>query len=168
MAAVKTGFHTVVDKMAKVAAGIEKLAATRVMVGVPADKTGRGTGPINNAALLYIHENGAPEVNIPARPTLVPGIESVKTQIDAGLKKAGEFALDGRGDAVERQYHRVGAIGRVAVKNKITSNVPPPLAESTLAKRRARGATSTNTLIDKGGMRNAIEYVVRKTGEENQ
>lgn len=52
------------DRVAEVMAEIRKLTTSRVLVGVPAEETdrdpegGERAGPINNAALAYIHENG--------------------------------------------------------------------------------------------------------------
>lgn len=164
--AIKTGMTVLVDHVAKMAAGIELLASTRVMVGVPADKADRKEGPINNAALAYIHDKGAPEANIPARPFMEPAVESVAAEIRGGIGKAGEFALDGRLDAVERQYQRVGAIGRDAIKAKITDGPFAPLKPSTIAarksKRKSRNNQDIKPLIDTGALRNSINYVVRK------
>ena len=93
---MKSGLTVVFDETAKVIDGITKLASTRVMVGVPAEKGSRSDGePINNAALLYIHDNGAPEAGIPARETLMPGIMSVQGEINAGLEKTGRPRLMG-------------------------------------------------------------------------
>lgn len=170
----KTGVTVVLDRVQEVIKGIDLLASQRVMVGIPADKAARKDGsPISNAALLYIHDHGAPEVNIPARESLKPGVENVKGEIGDGLKKAGEFALDGRPDAVDRQFHRVGAIGRDAVKLKIGTGPFVPLKPSTIAKRRRRSkgskyrrkavtAADTTPLIDTAQMRNAVNYVLRK------
>lgn len=173
----------VLDKAAQVFEGIAALAAKRVMVGIPADNTDRkDDGPITNAALGYIHENGAPEVNIPARPWLVPGVKSDQQNITDGLKVAGELALDGNPQGVERQFHRVGLRTSSAVKAYLNAGVAPPLAESTLRGRAARGrkgakkelanraaggTASTELakpLIDTAQMRNAVTYVVRTSG----
>src|SRR5882724_12416208 len=66
-----------VDKVKEVQLAIRALANTRVMVGIPSDKAAR-KGKINNAQLGYIHEFGAPEVNIPPRPFLVPGVQGAQ------------------------------------------------------------------------------------------
>jgi len=163
---MKTGLTIVRDNLAKVSKAIDGIGRSRVMVGVPADKADRKEGPINNAALAYIQENGAPEVNIPPRPFMKPGVASVQPQIAAGLKKAGEFALQGRADAVNRQFHRVGAIGRDAIKAKITDGPFAPLKPSTIAarksKRKSRNNTDVKPLIDTGALRASISYVIRE------
>ena len=69
-----SGVFKVVDNLRKLTQGIEVLTTMQVMVGVPDDKSGRREGEINNAELAYIHDKGAPEANIPARPFMEPGI----------------------------------------------------------------------------------------------
>jgi phage gpG-like protein len=160
---MKPGLQTLVDNVARFTAGIEKLASTRVLVGVPAEKGSRKDGePINNAALAYIMEQGAPEAGIPARPFLKPGIESKQDDIAAALVKTGRAALDGKPEAVDRGYNITGLIGQNAVRAKINEGAPPPLKPATLAARRARGRTGDKPLIDTGQLRNSLTYVIRK------
>lgn len=175
----KNGLTVLFDRTAEFLEGVKVLTTTRVLVGVPADKAGRSEA-IDNASLAYIHDRGAPEANIPARPFMKPGIASVQDKIEAGLKKAGELALSNGGAAVARQYERVGTLARDAIKRKINEGIPPPLAESTLKARARRGRKGAvkelarrakglpadivyaKPLIDTGQLRNAISYVVRK------
>ena len=153
-----------VDNLAKVAAGIRLLAETRVMVGFPqdADKPRKDGEPINNATLGYIHDNGAPEAGIPARPFMRPGIKDSATEVQRRFKLAGKAALDAKPDSAMRQMEAAGMIAASAVKARINSNIQPALADSTLAARKRRGVKRTNTLVDTGQMRNAVTYVVRK------
>jgi hypothetical protein len=163
---VRTGLTIVRNNFAKVSKAIDGLGRSRVMVGVPSDKASRSGATINNAALAYIMENGAPEVNIPPRPFLKPGVASVQPQIAEGLRKAGKFALEGRSDAVDRQFQRVGAIGRDAIKAKITDGPFAPLKPSTIAarksKRKSRNNQDIKPLIDTGALRASISYIIRE------
>jgi hypothetical protein len=159
----KSGLIVVKDNYKAMAEGLRLLSDLRVMVGVPEDKSQRRDGDaISNAALLYVHENGAPEVGIPARPTLKPGVRDARVEIERRLKLAGQAALEGRPSSVRNQFAAAGQAGASAVKAKINSNVGPPLAPSTLAARKRRGVKRTNTLVDTGQMRNAVTYVVRE------
>lgn len=159
----KTGVTVVVDNMSKLVEGVAFLAHHQVMVGIPDDKSQRkDPQQISNADLLYIHENGAPEAGIPARPTLRPGVESVQKETERRLALAGQAALDARPQSARAQFEAIGMINASAVKNRINSNTPPPLRPGTLAARRRRGVKRTNTLVDTGQMRNAVTYVVRK------
>lgn len=181
-----------VDKVKLVQAAIKELANTRVMVGIPSDKaarTGKGQA-INNAQLGYIHEFGAPEVNIPARPSLYPGVRSVQdSSTIPRLKEAGKNALDGNKPAMLQQFHAIGLIASTAVKKRITDNIPPPLSPRTIAGRaRQRGTKSKRkselqyatlvsqgvspeaaqqqtgliALINTGGFLRSFTYVIRK------
>ena len=108
------------------------------------------------------HDNGAPEVGIPARPTTGPGVRDAKTEIERRLRLAGTAALDGKPQSVVNQFNAAGMAGAAAIKNRINSNTPPPLKPGTIAARKRRGVKRTNTLVDTGQMRNAVTYVVRR------
>lgn len=150
--------------------GLTELTQLRTMVGVPAEKAGREAvesgEPINNAAIAYIQDNGAPEVNIPARPFMRPGLESIKSDIAPMLKRAGKFALEGERESMLKQFHALGLKAQNAVRKKITDGPFTPLAPSTLAARRAAGRSGTKPLIDTGQLRRAITYVIRRKGKD--
>ncbi|MDE2403053.1 MAG: hypothetical protein KGL90_15460 [Burkholderiales bacterium] len=138
------------------------LVSSDVLVGVPAQSTDRDGGPINNATLAYIHENGSPKANIPARPFLVPGVKSVQDKVTSRLKKAADAALDGKPKLIDQQLHAAGLIAESSVKNTINAGIDPALADSTIAARNRRGRTGTVPLIDTGKLRNSITHVIRK------
>jgi phage gpG-like protein len=155
------------DRTGAVALALKLMGSLEVLVGIPAEKAPRTsaeakTQPINNAALGYIHNYGSPTQNIPARPFMEPGIKDARAGIEESLQRAGVAALDGNPDKMMQSLHAAGIKASTSVKNKINSNIPPPLGESTLAARRRRGRTGTKTLIDTGQLRNSITYVVRK------
>lgn len=159
----KSGIVKTIDNFAKLAEGVALLGRLHPMVGIPEDDSTRKDGDtITNAALLYIHENGAAEVGIPARPTMRPGIKNAMPEIERRLKLAGQAALDGKPQSVRNQMAAAGQAGASSVKRMINSNVGPPLKPSTLAARKRRGVKRTNTLVDTGQMRNAVTYVVRE------
>lgn len=179
------GLTVKVDRMRELVQQINKLTSKAVFVGVPSAEAGREAGadeeegPINNAALAYIHENGAPEANIPARPFLASGIEEGRTAIEGRLKKAADEALMGKRGNVDSAMEKVGQTAQSAVRRKINSGAFEPLADSTLrararrgrkgakeelerrAKGEAPGTADAKPLIDTGQLRNSITYVVR-------
>lgn len=160
-------FKVTVDKLPGIAKALKELAETRVMVGVPGDKIerkedGEGQNPINNAALMAIHESGAPEANIPARPVVHPTISDNKANIEAYLEKAGDRALDGDVSGMNKTYAALGLFMQNKLRAKITTGPFDPLSERTLAGRRAKGRTGTKPLIDTGQLRRALTYVIRK------
>ncbi len=164
----QNGVYKMKDNLPSVLEGIRKLANTRVMVGIPGDNTlrqpgeGGGSSPINNATLAYIHENGAPEAHIPPRPFLKPAVEAMAPQIEKRLRAAAEAALKGNVEGVDKQLNALGLEAQAEVRKKINEGIPPPLAESTLRKRRAHGRAGEKPLVDTGQLRNAITYVIRK------
>ncbi len=153
------------DKLGKFTKAISDLAKQQVLVGIPAVQTDRDAddGPITNAALGYIHENGAPEAGIPPRPFLVPGIKDQEPAIIKYLEQAATAATEGRQDVMQKALNAAGDRAQLGAKNKINSNIAPALKEDTIKARVRRGVTRTNTLIDTGALRNAITFVIRKT-----
>lgn len=180
-----SGVKVTKDNMKALAAAVEELTHYRVMVGVPDTKAGRKDGAISNAALAYIHENGAPEAGIPARPFLKPTVRAEQKTIQASLRDAGTTALSGKSPLPA--FNRLGLKVSSAVKTRITSNIPPPLALSTVEGRirrrkskkwratktaavssnvaagQAPGAGLFTALVDTGQLRNSVTYVVRRT-----
>lgn len=152
------------DRTAEVLAAIRDLTKTRVMVGIPASSGRSGGDGIDNATIGYIAEVGAPERNIPARPHLVPGVESIRPQAIARLKAAGQAALAGDQAAVEKAFHVVGILAQNAVRAEITDGTFAPLAPRTLAARRARGRQGDKPLIDTGQLRRAYTYTIVRKG----
>lgn len=151
------------DILPQVLASLKRLAATDVLVGIPAQSPERSDGePINNAALGYIHETGAPAAGIPARPFLVPGVVAAGTPVALQLKKAAQAAIVGNPRVVDQRLHAAGLVAEASVKNTINAGVEPALADSTIAARARRGRTGTVPLIDTGKLRNSITHVVRR------
>ena len=144
---MKSGVSVTIDRVADALRAIDLLGTKRVMVGIPSTKAGRSAAgdPINNAALGYIHENGAPEVGIPARPFLVPGVASVQPKIEEGLKAAGDAAFGGKEESVDRALTRVGLIGQAAVRKKITDGPFVPLKPATISARKRRSDAAASS-----------------------
>lgn len=183
----KSGWQFKLNRLPEFLKSIEVLTTTGVMVGVPDDKAGRREGDISNAALAYIHDNGAPEAHVPARPFMRPGILAVQSELIAALLAAAKAAAAGELGRVTKLLHTVGLIASRSIKKRISEGIPPPLAESTIAgrirrvkgkKRRDRiekmlgagtpasrqsGAEGAFTpLVVTGQLRNAITYVLRR------
>lgn len=142
--------------VAKLLANVTALGRCEVTVGFHADKATRREGGATNAAVAAAHEFGTSD--IPRRPFLAPAL-------DEGAKKIGDLQAEVVGkvlDGVMEIEQAAGLVGELAVglvKAKITSNVPPPLAEGT-----AREKGSTNTLINTGQMRAAVSHGVHPGG----
>lgn len=156
----------------------KSFGGSEVLVGVPADKTNRDD-EMTNAGLAYIHDNGSPAANIPARPFMRPGIAAAKSDIIRKMKQGAKKVLKGNSDDT---LTMVGLIAQSAIRAKINEGIPPPLADSTLkgrirqrqaikgakaelAHRKAGGAAGlglAKPLIQTGQLRNSISFVIRK------
>lgn len=157
------------DRMASVGKAIEAMRKNRVLVGIPEEKDarepepGEKSSPLGNAAIGYIMENGAPEANIPARPFLHPGVDSVRGDISGRFARTAKAALSGQAVDIDRTLNQVGLVAVNAVRAKIQSGPFEPLKPATLAARRRRGRTGTRPLLDTGQLRNSINYIIRST-----
>lgn len=161
---MKNAAKLLVDRLPKLQKSLAVLTKRDVLVGVPGETNSReepGEG-MNNASLAYIHENGAPAANIPARPFMQPGVDDAKKKIVHHFELAAKRAMTGDDAFVERGLHAAGMVTQSAMRKRINEGPPPALAKSTLAARKARGRQSTKPLVDTGQLRNSINYVIRK------
>ncbi len=162
-------FKVTKDGTAALLRGLEALASERVLVGIPAsnaerqiDEDANDRGPINNAAIGKIMEEGSPAANIPARPHLKPAVRENRDAIVKAYRAGAKAVLDGKAKDATAVHHRVGILVENAVKAKVNEGDFVPLAPATIAKRKARGRKSERPLVDTGQYRNSITHVVRK------
>src|SRR5271154_410441 len=103
-----------VDHSGEIKKSLDKLKKSQVLVGVPADKAQRdpaeGQGPINNAALAYIHNFGMPSQNIPARPFMEPGIKDNANEITPRLEQAARAGIVGDTAGVVKGLTAAGVV----------------------------------------------------------
>lgn len=165
---MKDGITITADNLADVVKAIHQLTGTDLLVGIPQANTERRNDDntsITNAEIGYLMETGSPAMNLPARPFLVPGVQSVEKQVAKQLQKGAVAALDGSKDDVEKAFIAAGLVAQNGVRREINDGTFAPLAEATLAARRRRGRTGTKPLIDTGQLRNSITYALRKKGD---
>lgn len=154
------------EGLAGLMAAIESLVSQEVLVGIPASAS-RDDSPLTNAEIGYLNETGSPAQNIPARPWLVPAVESVQDRIADRFVRATNAALDGDADAVNRHLMAAGMIAQNAARAKINSGDFEALAQSTIAARQRAGYKGIKPLIRSGQLRNSIIYVMYKKGSDN-
>jgi hypothetical protein len=181
------------DNVDKVMGSLTALVGKQVLIGIPESETERDDdGPITNAALGYIHEFGAPESNIPARPFLIPGVQAVEEQALDKLRQAADAALTGDTKASNQYLQAAGIIGEMGAKDAISGGDFVPLKPETIANRHrqrrtaslrqdeihylalvdagmtpegAQNATGIRALINTGQLRNSLTHVVRRKGK---
>ncbi len=178
------------DKMLQ---GLSQLAKVEVLVGFPEDTTQRTEDSLDqsvtNASLGYIHDQGAPEANIPARPFMLPGMAAAQDAITDKLVQTMKAVSQNRGvSVIERGLTQAGLLAKLSIQNTINEGIPPPLAPATIRGRaRARqtttrraselqymhlqgqgidedflqGALGIKPLVNTGELRNAVNYVIR-------
>ena len=186
MATIKSGVKMTHDGMPALKEKLAALTKQQVLVGFPAGdpKSVRKEDPaITNASLAYIHDNGAPEANIPARPFMREGIRLAEKGITNGLWNTAKKVVQPEGTTADINAGlSVAGIRAVnGIRKRINEGIPPPLSDRTLAARAARGRTGAmwelawraagapagtdlaKPLIDTGQLRNAVTFVIRAT-----
>lgn len=158
---MKSGLTVRSDNAQSIIDALRVLTKKDVLVGIPESANSRDDGDIGNAEIGYINENGSPAQNIPERPHLKPGVESVQPQTLEQLRDAAQSALSCDQEAALRALNRAGTIAADGVRRYMTITGFTPLAEFTVAARRRSGRNGTKPLIDTGQYRRAITYVVR-------
>lgn len=152
-------------KMAAVDQQMARLLKATLVVGIPGNAEPQRGSKAPLWYLGYIHEFGCDANHIPPRPFLMPGIASVKDQMASQMRKAGALVLAGA-PASEglKGFHAAGLIAVQAVKGKIEDGSLPPLAASTLYKRKHRKKPPpndrTSPLFDTGAMFSRITYAI--------
>lgn len=159
------------DKTADLMRAIQELVKKDVLVGVPSDTTGRKDEGITNAMLGYIHENGSPANNIPARPHLVPAVRESSKELAGFMREAADAAFKQKPKGVIAAFKKAGLTAQNNVRMKITEGIDPQLAEATIAARQRKGRkskggkvgddSSVTPLVDTGQYRKSITYVIR-------
>jgi len=130
-----------------------------VVVGIT-EESNVSEGAFTSAGLLYMHNNGVPSRNIPARPVLGPALaqEDIAEAIRTMMMDAAENALvKGDMEKCAACFEKAGMLGRDACKNYVMGGHLAPNAESTIRKKG-----SSRPLIDTGAMVESISYAVRK------
>lgn len=193
---MKSGMLVTKDRVNEVMVRVKQVVKKDVLVGIPSDSgdgelgvqdgsnlrsdhhvpgAGAILSDVLNAQLGYIHEKGAPEANIPARPFLIPGIRSAQGRITTFLKEAASAGLKGDEGLMTKNLHGAGMVAMNAVQSKLRRGPFAPLQPSTIRRRRVRSAGSkyrrkattaadVKPLIDTAQMLKAITYVVRSRG----
>ena len=145
---------------AQVRKSLDAIGRMEVLVGIPQERTGRRGDKITNAALMFIHTNGSPLRNIPARPVIEPAIAADgNKQIIAGeLGQAAKQQLEQNPQQALTFLRRAGTAGSNASKAWFTDsrNNWAPNSPETI---RRKG--SNRPLIDTGALRRSITWVIR-------
>lgn len=130
----------------------------RVKVGILSDapkKAREGSrGKLSLLEVAIVHEFGAPAANIPQRSFIRATIDERAADIARlQLVVAQRVAM---GEITEEQgLSQIGAKVAGWIKARIADGIAPPLAESTVARKK-----SSKPLVDTGQLRSAVAHVV--------
>ena len=158
---IKGEIKVVLDKskiLDDVRKAMKQLKKTEVVVGIPQEANG-AHGPVTNAQLALIHDNGSPINKIPARPILLPAIEKAKAEISEKLKAAHQAAAEGKSDAINPSLEKAGMFAADRVKERFEENDWAPNSPGTI-KRKG----SDKPLVDTAELKKSMTYVVREKG----
>lgn len=149
------------SNLGAVQASLRKLERSDVLVGWTETTDPRDHGPVGNAQLAFIHTEGSPLKNIPARPILQPAItdEGNKSLIAKQLGAAATATLSGKPEEAHQDLERAGLVAENAVKRWFVNpkNHWAPNAAATIARKG-----SNRPLIDTGQLRRNVTHVVRE------
>lgn len=113
------------------------------------------------AYIASIQEFGVPSKNIPPRLGFRETAAKRQKSWRDFIKGAATQVLEGRMNG-EEAMEGLGLKARGDLFRRINSNPPPPLSEKTLAARRRKGRTHTETLVDSGRMIESLESKTEK------
>jgi hypothetical protein len=97
-------------------------------------------GGLHVAEVAIIQELGAPAANIPARPFIMPTVNAQGDKWAENIGKGVKAVMRGA-TTMDNVLQIVGAQAAGDIRKTISEVRSPPLAEYTLAKRRADGYT---------------------------
>ena len=153
----------VIDRRNPIMNSIARLTGVQISVGISADSV-RAPDPdepesLTNALVGYVHENGSPADNIPARPFLVPGVKDARAAILVSFRQAADAVLEGKDPT---QYlEQAGETAKASVQDKIRTGPFVPLARETVARRKARGFAGDKPLNVTLQLLNSIAYRIK-------
>ena len=187
----ESGLHIVMDSTEDLVKAIALLTKNEVLVGFPEETTDRDDPAsaalgITNAALGYIHDNGAPEQHIPARPFMEPGMARAVDDVTDTLARAAEYALASKPEMTAKGFDQAGLQAVKGIQTVIREGIAPALADSTLRARAAKGRKGAAKelgrrerglapgmfgaipLMDTNEMLKSVSYVVRNRNQRGK
>lgn len=156
--------QTLNDYVESLKLSLNAISKFHLEIGVPALKSKRKVSiGINNAELMYIHENGSPLNNIPARPVLDMAIQYAnKHLVPATIDKCIEICLNtgGNESLIEKELNILAIRIQNYARRIIYSNDGrlTPNAQSTINKKG-----ENHPLFDTGQLTRSIVCRVVKT-----
>lgn len=168
MSQPKFGLVVTKDRVSQMMKSVQDLTKASLLVGIPAEAATREpdeTDPhpeITNSEIGYINEFGEPALNIPARPHLVPGVESGLPDAINYFRQGAVAALQGKDNVLQKTFTAAGFSLVSAIQTYMTTADFVPLSPVTIAIRKAEGFKGEKPLIRSGQYRRSMTFVIRK------
>lgn len=167
----KFEFKETINNYMKIKKALKFLKNNPVYVGIPDDTTERNEDEkekvsVTNADLLFIHTNGSPANNIPARPVIEPAIEDANERISKQMKMAAKQAMENNAEMAIKHLSLAGMQAQNASRSWFTNpkNNWPPNSPAVIAEKKRKGSTKPKPLIDTGELRKSITYFIDHEG----
>ena len=144
---------------------IEELKKLQVRIGYQRGKASKTDDDGNEADYCDIamwNELGTSS-GIPSRPFLRNSVDSNAEQIDKACKDA--IKVIAKGGKAEVVLKQLGLMQKGIVQQTISSGEFVPNAPSTVRRKNHNGKGSAKPLIDTGGLRSKVNFVICKKGE---
>lgn len=141
---------------------MELMKKSYVTIGIT-EEAGHYTDGVNPPLVVEValwNEFGTK--NIPERSFFRTAIDENESQINNWREELLEGIMTGK-LTTEKALNTIGFRIQTLIQNKIKSNVPPPLADSTVAQKKHDGV-APQTLIDTGLMLRSVTYKVFMVG----
>lgn len=142
-----------------------------VLVGIPQKTSSRpedkmGSREITNAELLYIHTNGSPVNNIPARPVIEPAIYNDSERLSKMLMTGFKQLCNGDVEKCDRTLQLIGIRAQKVCRGWFDNpaNGWPLNSPGVIAAKLRKGSTNPKPLVDTNELRKSITYVIVKDG----
>lgn len=171
MARIKTSNPK--EIFAALEAKIKEATTTDILVGIPAaDSTVKDGNTVYLADIATINNFGSQAANIPARPFGSTLMEVYGDKIKKFYQKEVGDSLKGK-RPMKQALNRIGFIGAGLMKQNLSAGKWAPNAPITIfggwmsrggKSFFVKGKKSAKPLIDKGEMRRAITWVLKKIG----
>ena len=146
--------------------GLKFMRDNEVFVGISQDETSREDDPVTNAELLFIHTNGSPINNVPARPVIEPAIKDDRERLSKMMGASAQSAMDGNTEEAMRKLKLAGMRAQNISRAWFTNpkNGWPPNSPSVIRAKMKKGSTDPKPLIDTGELRKSITYFIKAKG----
>ena len=126
---------------------------TAIAVGVQGTQAAVDHGGTTNVMVASVHEFGAGA--IPERSFIRSTVDKQQGKYDIRIKNAVGGFFDG-GGTLKGELMLIGEEARLDIINTIRDNIPPPLKDETIARKKGKDTALINT----GQLLNAISYEI--------